>query len=222
MKTQILKNTLDYNPTTGVFHWINSQGSKKAGSIAGSLDPTGCIYIKIDRVNCLAHRLAWQYVTGVEPSMDVIHSDGNRSNNAFSNLEHVSTKEVTRRSKAPSHSMFEIRGVTWRKRLKRFHARIGANGNDIHLGYFKNIDAAIAARKAGEIKYWNKESAQCEKNTRIDSLNKTLSLLITRQNSRGSTIDLDYEIECVKATIKRHDEAIAKNEQYLHGGNIND
>jgi len=48
------------------------------------------------------------------------------------------------------------KGVYLCKSTGRWKAGIHADGKDIHLGYFTDIDSAIAARKAGEQKYWGK------------------------------------------------------------------
>lgn len=44
-------------------------------------------------------------------------------------------------------------GVAWDKRYEKWRARIKVEGTDTHLGYFTNLDDAIAARKAGEQQY---------------------------------------------------------------------
>lgn len=46
------------------------------------------------------------------------------------------------------------KGVCWHKRLKKWAARIDINKSRIHLGYYSDIDDAIAARKAAEEKYF--------------------------------------------------------------------
>lgn len=49
-------------------------------------------------------------------------------------------------------------GVSWRKNENRWKAYITVNGKQIHLGYFKNKEEAIEARKQGENKYYNEFS----------------------------------------------------------------
>jgi hypothetical protein len=44
-------------------------------------------------------------------------------------------------------------GVHWNKRDKRWVAQIRVNNKTLSLGYFKDINDAIAARKAAEIEY---------------------------------------------------------------------
>lgn len=45
------------------------------------------------------------------------------------------------------------KGVMWMESRKKWKAYIGFKGKNISLGYFDDIDDAIAARKAGEEKY---------------------------------------------------------------------
>lgn len=54
------------------------------------------------------------------------------------------------------------------------------------------------------------------KTTRLEALNKTLNLLIIRRNSRGSSADMDYEIQGLTATIKRHNEAMDLKRENHH------
>lgn len=46
------------------------------------------------------------------------------------------------------------KGVTWIEKRKKWTARIGFKGKQINLGYFTNIEDAIAARVAAEEKYY--------------------------------------------------------------------
>ena len=57
-------------------------------------------------------------------------------------------------------SKLGVRGVRWAERNKKYHARIGVGNKYIHLGYFKTLDEAIAARKAAEIKYYGMEAVR--------------------------------------------------------------
>lgn len=49
-----------------------------------------------------------------------------------------------------------VAGVRWRKDIKKYHASIWLNYKIYNLGHFKTLEKAIAARKAGEVKFWAK------------------------------------------------------------------
>jgi hypothetical protein len=44
-------------------------------------------------------------------------------------------------------------GVSWYKRYSKWKVTLRASGLDIFIGYFADIEEAIAARKDAELKY---------------------------------------------------------------------
>lgn len=83
-----LKKLLDYDPSSGIFHWkfIVFRSKMKVGDVAGGLDEKGYVRIRIDGIKYRAHRLAWFYVKGVWPSDTIDHKDRVRNNNRILNL----------------------------------------------------------------------------------------------------------------------------------------
>ena len=86
-----LKELLSYNPDTGNFTWLVSRGKAKKNDIAGHLEHTGYISIRIHGKAYLAHRLAWFYVFGGFPDSDLDHVNGVRTDNSMNNLR-IATK----------------------------------------------------------------------------------------------------------------------------------
>jgi hypothetical protein len=80
---QEILTQLEYLPDTGDFNWI--KGSRK-GDWAGSLDRHGNRRININGQSEMAHNLAWIVIHNEVPTSEIVHLDGDRSNNRSSNL----------------------------------------------------------------------------------------------------------------------------------------
>lgn len=140
-----LKSLLDYDKDTGVFTWISARGSRvKAGSKAGVVMTRGYIQIGIDGKYYRGHRLAWLFIYGANPSMDIDHIDGNKTNNAIANLREASEfVNLQNQRKAHKRNKTGLLGVC--KSQGRFAARIRVRGKDLWLGRFDTQDAAHKA-----------------------------------------------------------------------------
>ncbi len=63
------------------------------------------------------------------------------------------TRKSALKSKLHKHNKSGHKGVSWLPSRNKWRANIGFKGKQISLGYFDNVDDAIAARKAAEEKY---------------------------------------------------------------------
>ena len=145
-----LKELLAYDPETGEFIWKVSVGRARAGAkVCSSLSRDGYARVCIGRTMYAQHRLAWFYVMGRWPVAELDHIDLDRLNNRFKNL-----REATRKQNAENHPGYRgdaIKvGVYWLKRLGKWGASITHNRKSIHLGVFKDYEAAVAERIAAE------------------------------------------------------------------------
>lgn len=150
---EFIDSWIEYSPTTGVFTWKQSNGRFwNAGDIAGCKHSAGYINISFPKSNqVLAHRLAWFIVHNEWPSNDIDHIDGNRKNNAISNLRHVnrSLNNQNRYKKSVNKSTDMI-GVSKRSDYCAYDARISVNGKQKCLGTFKTPEEARAAYMAAK------------------------------------------------------------------------
>ncbi len=140
-----LRQNLVYVPETGAFVWKVAGRGRMLGRVLGTKLWSGYVTMKVDSIVYYAHRLAWLYVHGVWPSVQVDHIDGNKSNNAISNLQLVtaaqnSSRRPTKRTVAAS------RGVM--PHGTGFVARIHHKGSRLYLGYFAKLEDAKAAYEA--------------------------------------------------------------------------
>jgi len=141
-----LRELLDYDPETGIFINRISRGKAKNGCQAGSRHHDGYRQICIDGRVYGEHRLAWIYVYSVTPLNDIDHIDGNRSNNAISNLRDVSRSQNLQNQRVcRSDNKSGFLGVSWNQETELWYARIQINKIQKGLGYFKTPEDAHLA-----------------------------------------------------------------------------
>jgi len=153
-----LKELLHYCPETGVWTWlVDRKRGVKQGDQAGSImmKPCGEKYRRIKVLQCThkAHRLAFLYMTGVMPEDEVDHQDGNGLNNRWLNLRSVTHADNAKNHRLRRNNSSGAAGVCWHIRSGKWQATITVNARKKALGYFRNKEEAIAARKSAEIEF---------------------------------------------------------------------
>jgi hypothetical protein len=157
-----LRELLHYDEETGVFtRLVRVAQRSRVGDIAG-----GIAYIKkwhyrrimisVDGVRYRAHRVAWLYVYGVWPNinMEIDHIDGDGTNNAIRNLRCVSHKVNSQNfHHALAGNTAGLLGVHYAKRERKFIAKIGVDGRYIYLGTFETPEEAHEAYIKAKRKY---------------------------------------------------------------------
>jgi len=139
-----LMDVLDYDPETGEFTWLIKPSPRVAqGSRAGVTSVKGYRYIKINRKSYQAHRLAWLYVYGKFPELDLDFINRDTLDNRIENL-----REATKAQNAfnsGSRRDGKLKGAYWHKRTKRWSAAIYLRGKHMWLGNFATEQEAHAA-----------------------------------------------------------------------------
>jgi hypothetical protein len=127
----------------------------RVGEVAGTLsrDRNGKVYrrVGVDGKIYAAHRLIWLLVHKTWPENQIDHIDGNSLNNRIENLRDVTHAENHKNRKKTNKNTSGHSGVT--RNHGKWQAGIKVSGHDIYLGRFTNLDEAVAARKAAEVKY---------------------------------------------------------------------
>lgn len=136
---------LDYDETTGTFTYKRRVGRAGKGTVAGHVHKTGYVHIFVDGQRIMAHRLAWFCAYGEMPNKQVDHIDGNRANNAISNLRLCNQSQNQANTKKPASNTSGFKGVSWHRRVGKWGAQIKINGQQKHLGYFHDKKLAGAA-----------------------------------------------------------------------------
>ena len=147
MNQQELKTLLHYDPPTGVFRWRHTpkrgmQPWDKAGA-----PNKGYLSIRIGGKGYLAHRLAWMYVTGEFPTLQIDHIDGEKTNNAWNNLRLATNKQNAENTKLSSKNTSGYRGVTFRKEYGKYEANVKHNQKRFYLGSFATAEEAAEAAR---------------------------------------------------------------------------
>ncbi|MCC2649895.1 MAG: hypothetical protein K0R61_7 [Microvirga sp.] len=138
-----LRQVLHYDPDTGLFTRLFGKGRGKP--TRGTLHHTGYLFIGVDGVTHLAHRLAWLYVTGEHPPEDVEHRDLDKANNRFANLRECNDSTNQANTKPRPGNTSGYKGVCWNKKSNKWQAGIKKDGKSHHLGLF---DCPVAAHLA--------------------------------------------------------------------------
>ena len=149
-----LKHMLTYNEKTGVFTRNISRGGKSKGSVAGTpCKHTGYIQIGIAYRHYYAHQLAWLYMTGEWPILEVDHINTVRSDNSINNLRLVSRSQNAMNSNKHRDNTSGYKGVHWLDICKKWRSEICLNGRRYNLGMFvsKELAAQAYAKAAAQL-----------------------------------------------------------------------
>lgn len=101
----------------------------------------------------LSHRLAWFLYYGKWPTGHVDHENQNGLDNRIGNLRDVSHGDNLRNARRSKANKSGVTGVFWHKGAKKWHATIGVNGVQVHLGLFADLEEAKSVRKEAELKH---------------------------------------------------------------------
>jgi len=141
-----LKSILDYDPTTGIFTWIDvPKNTYLIGKQAGAIHKHGYPCITIKGSKFMAHRLAFLWMQGQFPKEYVDHIDGNRSNNKWSNLRTATMREngqnqaIHRMGHKPGTHLLK------KKLVKPWESYIELRGKRVHIARFQTEDEAYAS-----------------------------------------------------------------------------
>lgn len=164
---ELLRKLLRYEPETGKLFWrkrtvdmfatvraFKTWNTRFAGveAICGK-NTYGYKQGRLLNKTYRAHRVIWAMETGSWPSEDIDHIDGNKGRNLMENL-----RDVPARCNAQNQSIYinntsGVIGVGRHSGSSKWRARIRVDGVLIGLGHFANIEDAIKARSAANIKY---------------------------------------------------------------------
>ncbi|HAS1116380.1 TPA: HNH endonuclease [Enterobacter cloacae] len=144
LTSERIKESLSFDPSTGIFVWKVKTGRSKPGMIAGSLNSFGYRQISLGGKRYFAHRLAWIWCNGeIYSGLEIDHVNGIRDDNRISNLRLVSRSQNNMNTTTSKRNQSGCRGVCFHSRDKLWHARVFVNRKPAAFKTFKSKEDAI-------------------------------------------------------------------------------
>jgi hypothetical protein len=145
-----VRDRFSYDAETGVLSWRKAR-SHLVGREAGSIAQTGYRMVSWMGRSWPAHRLIWTLVHGEPPNGEIDHINGNRADNRLLNLRDITPTENRRNCARSVRNSSGVLGVSWHRRIGKWHAQIKVGYRSQHLGYFESLESASVARKQAEM-----------------------------------------------------------------------
>lgn len=144
-----------YNPDDGSFRWRvkPKQSRKQRGDLAGNIDPTGYLRLKLNRKKYSAHRVAWLLMTGNWPTLYIDHINLNKLDNRWVNLRQVTPSQNNYNRKVSSLSKTGVKGVRWHRTQNAWRASIRLPGGKRIYAHFHDIQQAANWYKGMALKH---------------------------------------------------------------------
>ena len=163
---EYLEECFTYDPETGKLYWrfrpethfknkraMSIWNGRFPGSIAlDSEHGDGYKCGKLNSQPVKAHRIIYKLLHGIDPEV-IDHVKGETSDNKITNIESVSVSENNKNRKTPFNNTSGVIGVSWHDKANKWHARIGINGKQKHLGLFDDFQGAVDCRRKAEVEY---------------------------------------------------------------------
>lgn len=161
-----ISEVLKYDPDTGSFEWkprpremfrslheFVRWNNRYAGKPTGNKHYSGYVHLIFLGRRFAAHRVAWLFLYGQWPEGEIDHVNGIRSDNRGTNLRDVDRSGNQRNASRRTDNTSGVVGVVWSKRASKWASRINIYGQRKNLGFFDQLEDAVAARKAAEREY---------------------------------------------------------------------
>lgn len=146
LSLEALRSRLSFEPDTGVFRWLTTQGGVTVGSPAGNLNSSGYMVVGFSGLKIRQHRLAWLFNFGAWPSGTIDHIDGDKKNNRIANLRNVPHRVNKQNMRvATASNSLGVLGVYWSERRVGYMASVSTDGKQKRKGPFSTIERAQAA-----------------------------------------------------------------------------
>ncbi|MBV8061441.1 MAG: HNH endonuclease [Alphaproteobacteria bacterium] len=142
---EVLKEYLNYDPESGIFIWIKPSSSAHhvtRGKPAGTLDESGYMRITLFGKRYKSHRLAWFYIHGIWPKVEIDHRNLVRDDNRLDNLREADLNQQACNKSRYKNNTSGAKGVSWNKYRNRWVAYVNHQGMRRYLGLFITLEEA--------------------------------------------------------------------------------
>lgn len=140
-----------YDPDTGLFF------RRKSGELMG-WDSGYYLRAYVAGKKYYLHRLAWFYVTGSWPELEIDHINGDKFDNRFANLREATRSQNRYNTRVRRDSKSGFKGVEYISRLNNYRAVICIAGVRHRLGHYETAEEAAEVYREFA-KHWQKEYA---------------------------------------------------------------
>lgn len=137
----------------------NTRAGKPAGNLSVHHSGRKLSLIYLGETQYQMSRVVYALHYGVDPGpLDLDHKDGDRHNNRVSNLRAIEHHKNCYNRVTGRKSVSGVVGVSWSKSASMWYATININKRHTVIGYFKDKEEAIAARKLAEVQHYGEYS----------------------------------------------------------------
>ena len=155
-----LRKRLRCDPAAGKLFWLDCAEmsyrwrTRYAGKEAfTTVSGNGYLYGSVNSVKMRAHRVIWALCHGEQPSDQIDHINGIRTDNRIENLRVVSRQENMRNTALLRNNTSGVCGVSWNKARGKWLAHIKIDGRLKNIGLFDRLEDAAVARAEASARY---------------------------------------------------------------------
>lgn len=162
---ELLQELFDWDLEAGRLIWRVTRGSAVKGGDVGTVNNCGYLSTCVKGDRLLVHRILWRLGSGSDPEqLQVDHINGVRLDNRFCNLRLAERIENNKNVKAHCDNSTGYLGIC-EHTPGVYRVRIMAGGKNYHVGLFKSLQEAVAARRKAELEFHGEFSSYASRST---------------------------------------------------------